>query len=232
VTGDGVVVEHVWRTRRGHTRQLAPRVRAALEDAGLAPDELAGVAVALGPGSYTGLRVGLSLAKGLAMAASLPLVGVPSLDAVAAALSAPTVDRAVPLWAVLQAGRGRVVAAEYPPDGDWPPAARTPVPLQVVLDAASAGDWIGGELDAGQRAAAAAAGLRVVPAVAALRRPSWIAQLGRLRRASAARSLEELSRIEPLYPISAAVADNPGGENPGGATSGGEAPSGGPSAQA
>lgn len=203
VTADGVLVEYVWRSRRGHTRQMAPRVMAALGDLGLAVADLAGIAVALGPGSYTGLRVGLALGKGLAFAAGVPLVGVPSLDVVAAPLSPPEVERSAPLWAVLHAGRGRVVACAYPAQGPWPEATRLmPVPIERVLEGATPGDWIAGELDAAQRAAALAAGLHAASPAASLRRPSWVAQLGAQRRANAARTVEELAGLEPLYPAS------------------------------
>lgn len=203
LSDDGVLAEHVWRSRRGHTRQLAPRVLSALEDLGMAPGDLIGVAVALGPGSYTGLRVGLAFAKGLAFAAGIPVVGIPSLDAVAAPLSAPEVERSVALWAVIKAGRGRLVACAYPADGHWPaPARLVPSLFEQILEAASPGDWIAGELDDTQRAAADAAGLHVASLAGSLRRPSWIAQLGAARVSPEDGRLEALAALEPLYPTS------------------------------
>ena len=59
--------------------------------------------MALGPGSFTSLRVGLAFVKGLALARHLPIIGIPTLDVVAAAQEV----RDLPLAAVLQAGRGR-----------------------------------------------------------------------------------------------------------------------------
>ncbi len=80
-----------------------------LTEHALSPGDLGGVAVGLGPGAFTSLRVGLSLAKGLALGADTPLVGVPTLEALAA--SEATEDR--PVWALLGAGRGRFCAALY-----------------------------------------------------------------------------------------------------------------------
>ena len=65
--------------------------------------------VSLGPGSFTGLRIGLSVAKGLALARQVPIVGIPTLDVVAQ----PHMTQPLPIWAILQAGRGRICAAQY-----------------------------------------------------------------------------------------------------------------------
>jgi tRNA threonylcarbamoyladenosine biosynthesis protein TsaB len=72
-------------------------------------ENIRGLGVALGPGSFTSLRVGLSLVKGLALARGLPLVGVPTLDILAAAQPASK----IPLIALIQAGRGRLAAGWY-----------------------------------------------------------------------------------------------------------------------
>ena len=71
-----------------HGREIAPAADRLLREAGRTPADLGLVAVDIGPGSYTGLRVGLAAAKGLAFALGRPLVGVPSLDVLAQA--APT----------------------------------------------------------------------------------------------------------------------------------------------
>lgn len=107
--GASVLAEHSWRTGVHHTVELAPQVALLLRRVGLATDELKGVAVALGPGSYTGLRIGLGFAKGLAFAQSLPLFGVPTFDVLLHA-QPPTEKRVL---AVLEAGRGRVIVAAY-----------------------------------------------------------------------------------------------------------------------
>ncbi len=113
--GGQVRYEATWEAGRRHTVQLAPRLFAALEDLGLGAEDLTAVAVTTGPGSFTGLRVGMALAKGLSMARNLPLVGIPTLDVVAVAQGR---DRR-PLIAVLQAGRGRICTATYRWRNGW-----------------------------------------------------------------------------------------------------------------
>lgn len=92
-----------------HSRRLLPLVDALLRELGLTLREVDGLAVATGPGSFTGLRIGLATAKGLAFAAGKPLLGVPTLDALAANLPGwPGV-----ICPVLQARREEVYAACY-----------------------------------------------------------------------------------------------------------------------
>jgi len=69
---------------RGHQERLAPMAREVMADAGLAFDRLERIAVTVGPGSFTGLRVGIAFAKGLALALAAPAVGIGTLEALAA----------------------------------------------------------------------------------------------------------------------------------------------------
>lgn len=107
--GRRVQAEHTWRTAQQHTVELAPQTALLLRRAGVAPESLAGIAVAIGPGSYTGLRIGLGFAKGLALAQRLPLFGVPTLDILLHAL--PSSNERV--LALLEAGRGRMIVGAY-----------------------------------------------------------------------------------------------------------------------
>ncbi len=107
--GVNILCEHTWMSRDYHTVELAPTLHQALERLGMKAGQLTCVAVAIGPGSFTGLRVGIALAKGLAIAGRLPLVGVPSLDILAAAQ--PMLH--LPLIAALRAGRGRLALRRY-----------------------------------------------------------------------------------------------------------------------
>jgi len=107
--GAQVLAESIWTSPRHHTAELAPAMTALLGRCDLKVEDLTVLGVAVGPGSFTALRVGLSFAKGLALARRLPLVGIPTLDVVAAAQPiAP-----MPLAAVLQAGRGRLAVGWY-----------------------------------------------------------------------------------------------------------------------
>jgi len=107
--GDHVVSESTWLAGREHSTRLLIEIDVALERVGRAASDLTGLVVACGPGSFTGVRVALSVAKGVAFARGLPLWGVNSLDIIAAAAG----DADVPVRAVLAAGRGRYATALY-----------------------------------------------------------------------------------------------------------------------
>ncbi len=83
VNDNQVLGEHFLHTGNDHSGQLMPMVEALFKLAGKTPNQLSGVAIAMGPGSFTGLRIGLATGKALASALSIPLVGVPTLDALA-----------------------------------------------------------------------------------------------------------------------------------------------------
>ena len=104
--GNAILAEFGWRSRRTQTVELAPAVAQLWARTGITAANLDAVAVAVGPGSYTGLRVGLALAKGIALAHKLPLIGVPTLDIVAAGVPRHETD----LLVVAQAGRTRLWA--------------------------------------------------------------------------------------------------------------------------
>ena len=108
-TDGNVVAARLWHTRTNHTAQLMPAVASALQTHGLQVAHLTGVAVALGPGPFSALRVGVSAAKGLAMAAGLPIVGIDTLAL--EALPHVTPDGIVSAW--LDAGRNEVAAAWF-----------------------------------------------------------------------------------------------------------------------
>jgi tRNA threonylcarbamoyladenosine biosynthesis protein TsaB len=106
---DGIFAEETWFSGRKHTVELTPRIQRMLALAELAVVDLTALAVALGPGSFTGLRIGLAVAKGLALPHKLPVIGVPTLDITAY----PFRSSPKPVWAVAEAGRGRILAACY-----------------------------------------------------------------------------------------------------------------------
>jgi len=111
---DGVVlVERCERTGASHAGTLPRLIVDVLAAAGERPQAGDAVAVSIGPGSFTGLRIGLSLAKGLAFAGGLRIVGVPTLDALALA-APPWAGR---LCAALDARKQEIYAAVYERDG-------------------------------------------------------------------------------------------------------------------
>jgi tRNA threonylcarbamoyladenosine biosynthesis protein TsaB len=129
----GLLAEQSWFSANRHTEELMPAISALLKLAGATPRDLDAAGVAIGPGSFTGLRVGLAAAKGLAMAQGLKLVGVPTLDVTAR----PHEAQPVPVIAVAQAGRGRLYWAPYAhgPSG-WGP--QEPYALSTVAEVANA----------------------------------------------------------------------------------------------
>jgi tRNA threonylcarbamoyladenosine biosynthesis protein TsaB len=79
----GLLADCAWLSGREHSAQLLPQLTLLLRHLGRPRDAISAIAVALGPGSWSGLRVGMSTAKGLALARDLPIVGVGTLDALA-----------------------------------------------------------------------------------------------------------------------------------------------------
>ncbi len=175
--GFRVRAEHTWEAPRRHTVELIPRLADALERVGPEAEHLSGVAVTRGPGSFTGLRIGMAVAKGLALARGLPMVAVPTLDVVAAAQG---LDRR-PLCAVLQAGRGRICVATYRwLAGQWH-AREAPhlTTWDILAEEITIPTLFCGEIDpAGADALAPLGELAVLlPAAARLRRAGFLAEL-------------------------------------------------------
>ena len=107
--GSTVPAEFTCATGLHHTQELAPLLSRMLAQCGKTMGDVQALGVAIGPGSFTSLRVGLAFVKGLALARHIPLVGVPTLDVVAASVP-PSEKR---LAAILQAGRGRLALVWY-----------------------------------------------------------------------------------------------------------------------
>lgn len=105
VQDDHVLAEQQEELRRGQAARLPVMVQAVLQAAELTADDLDLIAVTVGPGSFTGIRAGLALAHGLALAAGRPLVGVSVGEALAEALP-PLPSRT--LWSAIDSRRGRV----------------------------------------------------------------------------------------------------------------------------
>lgn len=111
--GDGLLSESLFTSRQTHSRHLLGMVEETLLRSGLSLSDLDGFSVTQGPGSFTGLRIGMSMVKGLAEVAGKPVVGIPTLTALAR--GAVLADK--PILAMLDARKGEVYAALYLPDG-------------------------------------------------------------------------------------------------------------------
>jgi tRNA threonylcarbamoyladenosine biosynthesis protein TsaB len=156
---------------QSHSERLLPMIRAALAEAGLTLDRLGGIAFGAGPGSFTGIRIGCGVAQGLALGADLPVVPVPTLEALAQ--EARREHGWTDVVACLDARMREVYAAMYAADDEgW----RVVLPPEVVppaavrLPAGSAGEAFGA--GGGFAAYPALAGLLSLREVDALARPT------------------------------------------------------------
>lgn len=130
---NGLQAELLWHTRARHTTELAPAVQDLLGKIGATAQDLQAIGVALGPGSFTSLRVGLAFVKGLAMSRSLPLVGIPTLEVSAAQVG---LEAGRALGCVLPAGRGRLALGWYhASENGWQPAGSLLVTTAEALSA-------------------------------------------------------------------------------------------------
>ncbi|MBM2831862.1 MAG: family hydrolase, partial [Dehalococcoidia bacterium] len=114
---DGKVIgEITWKAGPNHTTQLLPALTSLLHLVKAKPSDLTSIAVAIGPGSYNGLRAGLSTAKGFAFALGIPIVGVGTLEVAAYQHH----SGGLPICALHNAGREEIAAARYQwQDGRW-----------------------------------------------------------------------------------------------------------------
>ena len=172
-----------WRCRRNHTVELLSTIDRLLAQMGATKEDLAAVFVCTGPGMYTGLRVGVSTAQGLAYALRLPVVGIGRLE-LDAYQHAAFPGRIV---AVHRAGRGELAWAAFR-SRPWRQvtAPRLDWPAEVVRRARGRTLFCGEVDDELARAAAEALGARVViaSAAASVRRAAFLAELGQRRLAA------------------------------------------------
>ena len=108
---------------KGHAERLMAVIDAALTEAGATHADLDAIVVSVGPGSFTGVRVGVAAARGLALALKIPTVGVTTLEALAREAAQP----GRPVVAKIEAGRGQAYVAAFSADGvqTFGPAALT-----------------------------------------------------------------------------------------------------------
>jgi len=110
------IASYSWHSKHNHTAELMPAIQHLLQKNKTQIRDLRGIALALGPGGFSALRVGMSVAKGLALAMELPLVGVSSLEMEAY----PLADVGRPICPVLDMGRQEVAWAQFQVrEGRW-----------------------------------------------------------------------------------------------------------------
>ncbi|MCX7608059.1 MAG: tRNA (adenosine(37)-N6)-threonylcarbamoyltransferase complex dimerization subunit type 1 TsaB [Anaerolineales bacterium] len=196
--GVQVLAEQIWHGRARHTQELAPATAVLLERVGETVQSLQALGVALGPGSFTGLRVGLAFVKGLSLARHLPVVGIPTLDIVA---SAVPLDPRRRLAAVLQAGRGRLALGWYRPgENGW--QAEGPITVTTAFELERQIEQpivVCGELTAEERRMLAkhAPVVQLLSPAQCLRRPALLAELAWTRWMRG--QVDLAASLKPIY---------------------------------
>ena len=209
--GGQLAVESLWNSRVHHTVELAPAVAQLLERAGAKPADVTAVVVAIGPGSFTSLRVGLAFAKGFAVARKAAIIGVPTLDILAGAQP----PSELPLAAVLQAGRGRVAVGWYKftaslqdpeaqaTDGGvetWVQKGNPEVTtVDLLAKSITKTSIVAGELtdDERQRLSRKRARVVLAPIHLCVRRPAILAEMGWSRLSAG--QIDNAATLAPIY---------------------------------
>ncbi len=134
-----------------HSQELLPELERVMSEGGVGWGDVSTIAVGVGPGTFTGLRIGVATARALAQALALPVAPVSSLEALAAgAGERGGLERGDPVLALIDARRGQVFAALYRhgrrPEQVWQPQVLEPASLLARVDALgatplAAGDW-------------------------------------------------------------------------------------------
>jgi tRNA threonylcarbamoyladenosine biosynthesis protein TsaB len=194
--GSQVISEYAWRSSQRHTVELAPAIFEVLKRCGLTIDNIQGLGVALGPGSFTSLRVGLSLAKGLALSRHLPLIGIPTLDILAAAQPFSR----LPLIVAIQAGRGRFAVGWYKSSKNgW--QAKVParvLTLETLTNEVKSPVIVCGELTSEERQKLAGkADVHLVSPAQSIRRPAVLAELAWARWQAG--QVDDEATLAPIY---------------------------------
>jgi tRNA threonylcarbamoyladenosine biosynthesis protein TsaB len=199
-SGTTVIAELGWQTSANHTVELAPTLAGMLRRAAVPAAELQGIAVSIGPGSYSGLRVGLGLAKGLALANQTPLVGVPTLDIVAATFG----DLPGRLIVVAEAGRSRICVGQYVwrAGKGWQPAEPPTIEswselLERLAQRRDSRITIAGEISPAASRLIRDQRFQQAPSAASVRRAGYLAEIGwrRLRKGQA----DDPAGLTPIY---------------------------------
>jgi tRNA threonylcarbamoyladenosine biosynthesis protein TsaB len=171
--GQQVLSETTWVAGREHSTRLLVEVGVALERIGRCADDLTGLVVACGPGSYTGVRVALSVAKGMAGGLGIPVWGVSSLDVLALAAE----PSQLPVRVAIEAGRGRYATALY-----WNGVVQEGPRLATIEqlgDLISDPNVVIGEIRADDRDTLQVSGnVRLAPSASSMRRAGFLAELG------------------------------------------------------
>lgn len=198
VNEDRTLAEFTWRSEQNHTTQLIPNLKYLLNLTGVTPKELKGVVIAKGPGSFNGLRVGISAAKGLAFSLNIPIVGIDSLEVEAYQYA----ETGLPICPLFNAGRNEITMALFQkPKNGWTRLQEDAIKtidslcLEISEKTLFCGEYlpfVSAELKSriGDRAV-------IVTSVADLRRAGHLAELGMIRLKKG--EVDNVSALQAVY---------------------------------
>ena len=195
--GNQILSEMTWTTRQHHTTELAPALSGLLNRCGVPMDMVSALGVAVGPGSFTSLRVGLSLVKGIALARHIPVIGISTLDIIAAVQPAGK----HPLAVVIQAGRKRIAVGWYKClKNEWQAQGEVKgATIDELADEIESPTYVAGELSSDDRSRLARKRVNSLLAspVYCIRRPSILADLAWERWQK--NEVDDAATLAPVY---------------------------------
>lgn len=200
---DGVRIlsEITFQSKNHHTVELSPAIHQLMERCDVKASDIQALGVAIGPGSFTSLRIGLAMVKGMALALRIPVVGVPTLDILVSAQPVQMQEAPGQLAAILQAGRGRLAVVWYEIQGGrWvsrgEPQVTTAEELVLKLNKPT---LVVGELNADERQVLSRRRKNAIMASPAqsLRRPSFLAEIAFERWRNG--QVDDVVALSPIY---------------------------------
>jgi tRNA threonylcarbamoyladenosine biosynthesis protein TsaB len=195
--GAMVISEMTWKTTNHHSVEISPAIQAMLIRSGEQLEKLSVLGVALGPGSFTSLRIGLAVVKGLALALHIPIVGIPTLEFLAESVSP---DKS-PLIAVLQAGRQKIACQKYTnKKGEWKADGKAYLTTVHLLEQEiRTPTWVVGELDAEgqQQLRRRWKNVHVMTPAQSVRRPAMLAEMAWKRWQAG--KVDDPETLAPIY---------------------------------
>lgn len=189
--------EYTWKTARNHSTELVPRIETLIKQHNREMKSCTAIFAATGPGSFNGLRVGLSAAKGFALSLSVPLIGINTLEIEAY----PFAWSERPVCAIHNAGREEIAAALYSQSGGWHEIKKphittiTELCRQITEPTVFCGETLPGMID--QLSTVLGRNAVIPPDVCRIRRTSCLAHLGWKRFIR--NDFDDPAALQPLY---------------------------------
>ena len=195
--GNQVIGESIWQSKNHHTVEIGPAIEQLFKQCGYQYQDLKGCGVALGPGSFTSLRIGLAIVKGLALSLHIPIVGIPTLDILAAAQP----EKEMPMVAVLQVGRSRLAVGRYQSrNGNWIKNKDNEImTIEELFDSIQSMTYVCGELSPEHRQLLAKKRRLMILAspVQSVRRPALLASMA--WKKIKAGDIDDVVSLSPIY---------------------------------